>query len=258
MKQRKCFVSRQMEVPMHSCWRRRVEFTLIELLVVIAILAILAGLLLPSLNSARETARKSSCLSNQKQIGIAALAYIGDNDDYLPMMGDLNDSTFSGFATPNCPAWYCRIGPYVGYKMFNFWKLSGSDNGVYTDPPQNGVLRCPSGGEITEKATPVNYGANRNLILCYFQEEGGLKTGRLRILKQPSQQNFVIDSNSAQSFYAWDYRNRLYDIQLVLRHRNSSNQLFFDGHCGTKNAGAMELEMAQLSWHGIFGDGFYQ
>lgn len=142
--------------------------------------------------------------------------------------------------------------------MFNFWKLSGSDNGVYTDPPQNGVLRCPSGGEITEKATPVNYGANRNLILCYFQEEGGLKTGRLRILKQPSQQNFVIDSNSAQSFYAWDYRNRLYDIQLVLRHRNSSNLLFFDGHCGTKNAGAMELEMAQLSWHGIFGDGFYQ
>lgn len=104
MKQRKSFVSRQVELPMHSCWRRRVEFTLIELLVVIAILAILAGLLLPSLNSARETARKSSCLSNQKQIGIAALAYIGDNDDYLPMMGDLNDSTFSGFATPNCPA----------------------------------------------------------------------------------------------------------------------------------------------------------
>ena len=64
--------------------------------------------------------------------------------------------------------------------------------------------------------------------------------------------------NRINALFSPNYRNRLYDIQLVLRHRNSSNLLFFDGHCGTKNAGAMELEMAQLSWHGIFGDGFYQ
>src|SRR6476620_9125827 len=64
--------------------KRRTAFTLIELLVVIAIIALLAAILFPVFARAREQARRTSCQSNMKQVGMGLLQYAGDNDETLP------------------------------------------------------------------------------------------------------------------------------------------------------------------------------
>jgi prepilin-type N-terminal cleavage/methylation domain-containing protein/prepilin-type processing-associated H-X9-DG protein len=96
-------------------------FTLIELLVVIAIIAILAALLFPVFAQAKAAAKKTSCLSNEKQIALGAVMYAGDYDDYFPhdRGGDPGNTYYgetyvNGALDENAPVnWVRGIYPYV-------------------------------------------------------------------------------------------------------------------------------------------------
>ncbi|MBC8137937.1 MAG: DUF1559 domain-containing protein, partial [Fibrella sp.] len=92
----------------------RSAFTLIELLVVIAIIAILAAILFPVFAQAREKARAASCLSNEKQIGLALMQYIQDYDETYPRAAFGTDPTQPFWSDwDNAITWDNVVNPYI-------------------------------------------------------------------------------------------------------------------------------------------------
>jgi len=110
--------------PSDGLRRSRRGFTLIELLVVIAIIAILAAILFPVFAQAREAARKTSCLSNTKQLGLAVMMYVQDYDEMYPTNswdGAPIGTTDTEWGVPGADAkvftrWPWEILPYIKNK----------------------------------------------------------------------------------------------------------------------------------------------
>jgi prepilin-type N-terminal cleavage/methylation domain-containing protein len=120
---------------------RRRAFTLIELLVVIAIIAILAAILFPVFAQARDKAREATCLSNNKQIGVAVQMYMQDYDNTYP--AQQKDGVFV-FAAKNKDQglnYYDELMPYI--KNGQVWicpsdKLNPNDKNARLAPPSQG------------------------------------------------------------------------------------------------------------------------
>jgi prepilin-type N-terminal cleavage/methylation domain-containing protein len=93
--------------------KRKQGFTLVELLIVIGIIVVLMGVLLPALSRARESANRTICTHNIRQIGVAMLTYIGNNDDSLPFYGGYDPSWSGDFYKSTASD---ELHPYAAYR----------------------------------------------------------------------------------------------------------------------------------------------
>ena len=196
---------------------------MIQLLVVIAIIAILAGMLLPALNSAREKGRSSSCLNNEKQMGTAMLQYAQENDDFLPHAIDSKSGleSFRGI----------MINKTIPVKLVDCpsdsTRVSGTDFHPYHGTGNNysyGLNEKVAGGAITAGDRPkkrkVGYfkQASSDILLTELNRQ----YGTICYLSWQAAQMYKDRSSAAISPFQ--------NTDGSFNHKDSINFLFLDGH----------------------------
>ena len=170
-----------------SLRRKTASFTLIELLIVVAIIAILAGMLLPALNKARETARKIPCINNLKAFSSAFAMYFADN----------NDNIVPGQSTRN-KAWSSYVYPYVTNKKNNdgdYQRMTSVDaNGIYTmgvsKKTPTGFFFCPK----ADVRNPQYLGSNETPLGYFPTYDVPTKWVSKTVLGQPKAKRVYLKS----------------------------------------------------------------